>query len=106
MAAKETAGQRISRRRKELNLTQRALARRAGVSAISVWRYEHDEMDPRMGVLERIAKELKSSVDWIMKGRHQPAPTAAPRGAAGKKRRATKPRKPVTGHGARAALTV
>jgi DNA-binding XRE family transcriptional regulator len=52
----------IRRLREERALSQTALARRAGISRITLVRIEGDAQDPTLGTLERIAQALKVRV--------------------------------------------
>lgn len=52
-------GERIRRLRKERELTQAALARRAKLSRMHVIRIERDEISLTLDTLERIAKALR-----------------------------------------------
>ena len=49
-------------------LTQEALARRLGVTPMTVWRWENGERNPSLDVLKNIARILECSVDELLNG--------------------------------------
>ncbi len=61
-----TIGKRIKEKRKEKNLTQKQLADKAGVSLMSIQRYERDERQPTVEVLEKISIALDVPVACII----------------------------------------
>ncbi|MFH8134843.1 helix-turn-helix domain-containing protein [Pantoea osteomyelitidis] len=65
---KESAGDRIRARRKELKLTQKALAAKVGVSHVAVSQWEKDETVPRGENLLRVSEALGCAPAWIVDG--------------------------------------
>jgi SOS-response transcriptional repressor LexA len=61
-------GERISARRKELKLTQRALGRLIGVSATSLTYWERQEVEPKNKHLAALARALDCSPDYLLHG--------------------------------------
>lgn len=62
-------GNRIRRRRKQLDMSQRELARRCKLDSVTMWRYEMGRMSPSTKSLQRIAKVLGVTTDWLLSGR-------------------------------------
>lgn len=62
-----TIGQRIKQARKAKNTSLRNLAKKAGVSAMAISKYERDLDTPSSGVLLRLAKALDVSVDFLFR---------------------------------------
>ncbi|HBS1864235.1 helix-turn-helix domain-containing protein [Klebsiella pneumoniae] len=69
-----TPGDRIKNRRKELNLTQREVAKLAQVSHVSISKWESSDNEPRGQNLFQLSKALRCSPTWILFGdeNHQP----------------------------------
>jgi transcriptional regulator with XRE-family HTH domain len=65
-------GDRIRRRREELQLSQSELARRSGLTAAAIWQYERNERTPSSDALAKLAKSLKVSADYLL-GVREPA---------------------------------
>lgn len=61
-------GERISKKRKELGLSQTDLANKVGVSYAQIGRYETKGVQPPAEVLNKIADELNSSIDYLING--------------------------------------
>lgn len=59
-------GQRVREKRKAAGLTQTALAERAGVSQSTIVRTEKDETIPDGATLVALARELQTSVPWLL----------------------------------------
>lgn len=57
-----TNGQRLKKIRKSKNLTQKQLANKVGISLMSIQRYERDERQPTVEILEKICDALDISV--------------------------------------------
>jgi len=55
-------GNRIRKLRKDKNLSQERFAEKVGVSAYTVYRWEHAEVAPEFDRLERIAQALDIQV--------------------------------------------
>jgi len=70
MAVAEDIGRNIQSRRRELNLSQRALARRVRVSVSAVYRWESGRSMPRRDHLEALTRELGISLADLI--REQP----------------------------------
>lgn len=65
-------GERIRLARKAMSMSQRDLAEKAGVSAMSISKYERGENNPSSEILMRIARALDEKVDYFFR----PAPKA------------------------------
>lgn len=61
-----TLGNRIAARRKELKMTQDALAKAVGVSAQAVSKWENDQSCPDISILPQLAQTLGVSVDTLL----------------------------------------
>jgi SOS-response transcriptional repressor LexA len=61
-------GERISARRKELKLTQTAVAAIIGVSSASLTYWERDEIEPKNKNLAALARALDCSPDYLLHG--------------------------------------
>ncbi|MFN5954456.1 MAG: helix-turn-helix domain-containing protein [Dolichospermum sp.] len=61
----KTLGQRLHLIRKEQNLSMRSLARMAEISVAYLSKIEHDEANPTVDVLERLAKVLGLSLEEL-----------------------------------------
>lgn len=68
---RDTAGDRVRTRRKELKLTQKALASRVGVSHVAISQWEKDETVPRGENLLRLAEALGCAPAYIVDGEGQ-----------------------------------
>lgn len=64
----ESIGQRIKKRRTELNLTQTQIRDLTGISSGNMSDYEHGKMLPSATALIALSSALKCSTDWILKG--------------------------------------
>jgi transcriptional regulator with XRE-family HTH domain len=62
----ETIGSRISELLKQQNMTQRELAEEIGVREVSVSRYVRGERIPKSTVLQKIAKTLHTTADYLI----------------------------------------
>ena len=60
-------GERIKAARIRARLSQRALARQLGVSAMAVCKYERGEIRPHSNVLNRMAEILKVDTDFFFR---------------------------------------
>lgn len=74
MAFSETIGARISRLRREKNLTQDELSERLGVSAQAVSKWENDQSCPDISLLPELAGILGITVDELLTGKSSDAP--------------------------------
>ncbi|WP_252515251.1 LexA family protein [Candidatus Pantoea bituminis] len=62
-------GERIRQKRKELNLTQQALAEKAGVNRVTVTGWEKDDYQPNGANLQALADALKCDPNWLVSGK-------------------------------------
>ncbi len=60
-----TIGEKIRKKRKELGLSQEALAKKINVSFRSIYHWEHNETIPRSDSLERLAKVFGVPLEWF-----------------------------------------
>jgi transcriptional regulator with XRE-family HTH domain len=67
-------GQRIAKRRAELNMTQEELATLVGTNQKQISRYENGHNDPTGEVLSKFAKALDTTVDWLVGMIDDPTP--------------------------------
>lgn len=65
---------RIRQRRKELKLTQQALAEMAGVNRVTVTGWEKDDYQPNGANLQSLAKALQCDPLWLVSGKGDPKP--------------------------------
>lgn len=63
-----TLGKRIQSIRTELGFSMNELAKRVGVSHVQISNYEADSQNPTAATLLRIATELETSTDFLLKG--------------------------------------
>ncbi|EEJ5117698.1 helix-turn-helix domain-containing protein [Salmonella enterica] len=73
---KQTFGQRVLSRRKELKLTQREAAQRAEVSHVTISQWERDETRPMGERLFALSKALQCSPEWLLSGTEKMTPSA------------------------------
>jgi len=66
MIIMETIGSRITKARKALNMNQKELAQKAGITEASLSRYENDARDPKTSILASLAKALNVSTDYLL----------------------------------------
>lgn len=71
-------GERIRARRKDLNHTQRTLAKALKISHVSVSQWERDDSEPTGKNLFALSKILKCSPTWILFGDDEQAPDSLP----------------------------
>ncbi len=64
----QTIGERIKRRRLELNLTQTQIKDAVGISSGNLSEIENGNRTPSMPTLYRLSEILNCSIDWIIKG--------------------------------------
>lgn len=74
MKTGETRGQRIKRARAALGISQDKLAKRVGVSTMTVSRWETDTMSPEGDNLPALAAELGVTPGWVLFGEEDGAP--------------------------------
>lgn len=71
---KNTIGERIRARRKELKLTQKSLAKALKLSDVSISQWERDDSEPTGKNLFALTTVLKCSPTWILYGDEDKAP--------------------------------
>ncbi|CZR97377.1 MULTISPECIES: helix-turn-helix domain-containing protein [unclassified Clostridioides] len=62
----ESLGDRIANLRKELDINQKELATKVGITEASLSRYENNLREPKSEIIVRLAKELKTSTDYLL----------------------------------------
>ncbi|UWD47196.1 helix-turn-helix domain-containing protein [Clostridioides difficile] len=62
----ESLGDRIAKLRKELDINQKELATKVGITEASLSRYENNLREPKSEIIVRLAKELKTSTDYLL----------------------------------------
>ncbi|NMS90558.1 helix-turn-helix transcriptional regulator [Clostridioides difficile] len=62
----ESLGDRISNLRKKLDINQKELATKVGITEASLSRYENNLREPKSEIIVRLAKELKTSTDYLL----------------------------------------
>ncbi|MGX9756772.1 helix-turn-helix domain-containing protein [Clostridioides difficile] len=62
----ESLGDRISKLRKELDINQKELANKIGITEASLSRYENNLREPKSEIIVRLAKELNTSTDYLL----------------------------------------
>lgn len=77
-------GDRIRLARKALKLTQKALAKDAGISVVSLNRFEMGHRSPKTDVLSRLATSLKCNSQWLVAGEKEDLPELALAGGSSK----------------------
>lgn len=73
-----TLGKRISEGRERLGWTQKRLAEEAGISVTFLSELENEKRMPGADTLLRLADALQTSLDYLVKGRVDPAPPRRP----------------------------
>ncbi len=68
---------RIRDGRKALKLTQEDLARAADLGSQTIWRLEHDEGESLTSSVEKVARALGVTVDYLLHGNEAPRERAA-----------------------------
>ncbi len=61
-----TIGERILNLRKESNLSQKELAKKADITEASLSRYENNLREPKAEIIARIAEALECSTDYLL----------------------------------------
>lgn len=67
-------GQRIKEMREASDFTQDELAALVGTTRQQIWKYEADKQDMSTSVLDRIAKALKTTPDYLLGYTDDPTP--------------------------------
>ncbi len=65
-----TIGDRIKKRRKELNLTQLQLAEKLNVTDRAVSKWEQNDGNPDFSILSTLAEALDVSLDYLITGKN------------------------------------
>lgn len=73
---KTTIGERIRQRRKEMNLTQRDLAKVLKISHVSISQWERDDSEPTGKNLFALSKALQCTPTWILFSDEEQPPLA------------------------------
>jgi transcriptional regulator with XRE-family HTH domain len=73
-----TIGDRIRELREQHNLTQEALAARAGISKGFLSDLENDKRNASAEYALRLAQALGASIDYLLRGEEAPAPVRGP----------------------------
>jgi transcriptional regulator with XRE-family HTH domain len=68
MADNKDFAKRVSALRLERGLSKTALAKKLDVSTTCVWNWEEGNTYPRPGALMKVAKELRTTVDFLERG--------------------------------------
>ncbi|GHA05458.1 repressor [Oceanisphaera arctica] len=71
-----TMSSRILQRRNALQLTQDGLAKKVGVSRVSISQWERGDTSPKGENFLALAKALSCSPDWLVTGKNEPEPPA------------------------------
>ena len=71
-SAKESVGERVRRRRRQLGLTQRQISA-PGISYGYISRIEAGLRQPSMKALRKLAPKLATTVSWLETGHEDPA---------------------------------
>lgn len=67
-----TVGQKIRKLRRNQDLTQAELGKKAGIDARNLTRYENDHLHPSTKVLKRIAEALGVAIDKLIEVEEKP----------------------------------
>lgn len=59
-------GDRIRELREKAGLSQEELAQKLAIGESQVWRYEHDESEPRANVVAKLAEFFNVSSDYLL----------------------------------------
>ncbi|MCC0627383.1 MULTISPECIES: helix-turn-helix domain-containing protein [unclassified Clostridioides] len=62
----ESLGDRIANLRKELDINQKELATKVGITEASLSRYENNLREPKSEIIVRLARALKTSTDYLL----------------------------------------
>ena len=62
----ESLGDRIANLRKELDINQKELASKVGITEASLSRYENNLREPKSEIIVRLAKALETSTDYLL----------------------------------------
>jgi transcriptional regulator with XRE-family HTH domain len=65
-------GKRIKKRRHELSLTQHDIAQKLGLTAQHISAIEQEKRLPSIALLEKIARELGVTIDYLVTGKDSP----------------------------------
>ena len=62
----ESLGDRIANLRKELDINQKELATKVGITEASLSRYENNLREPKSEIIVRLAKALETATDYLL----------------------------------------
>ena len=62
----ESLGDRIANLRKELDINQKELSTKVGITEASLSRYENNLREPKSEIIVRLAKALETSTDYLL----------------------------------------
>ncbi|MDX5677465.1 helix-turn-helix transcriptional regulator [Clostridioides difficile] len=62
----ESLGDRIANLRKELDINQKELATKVGITEASLSRYENNLREPKSEIIVRLAKAIETSTDYLL----------------------------------------
>ena len=65
-------GFRIVRRRKQLNISQKELASRTGITEATLSRYENNIREPKAEIIAKLANVLNTSTDYLLCNTNKP----------------------------------
>lgn len=71
-----TMSDRIRSRRAALGVTQEDLAKKVGVSRVSISQWERGDTSPKGENLHRLAAALKTRPEWLIEGKGDPEPSS------------------------------
>ena len=74
----DSVGDRIRIARQKRGLSQEELARAVDVRGQTIWRYEHNRMEPRTMIAAKIASVLQVSLEWLTYSENQATPDSVP----------------------------
>ena len=64
----DSFGKRVRKMRRHLEMSQEELANKVSTSRSYISALEHDEYEPKLDTMKKIAKALKISLDELVKG--------------------------------------
>lgn len=67
-AMPSTFGERLKQARERMGMSQEALGAAAGVRLGTIWRYEKDSQEPKLGTIRDLANALECEVGWLVGG--------------------------------------
>lgn len=67
-SAKDSFGKRVRKLRRSLDMSQEDLANKIDTSRSYISALEHDEYEPKLETIKKVAKALKVNLDELVKG--------------------------------------